>query len=390
MLFNRKKFFDGFREHIDVRLTQARVAALEELLALIEHDRFVKNTDVAAFFLATSMIETAYTWRPIHEYGGRAYFIRRYGSQTAVGKRLGNDTPEEGADYAGRGFPQTTGKSNYERLEDALRKFYPEVVAEFERRTGRVFDLTVGDQANDKKDPDNMLDPAIAYVSMSYGSRTGLFTGKKVGDYNLRTPSGRLNSRRVINGTDRNKEIAELIRLFIIILDDAVESKTNFAEFVPPPPPETSGQNVQSQSDEVPPEGNGNSDPAANKDNIVIETPEKVTLWNYIKLKFAALTGTNIGFEVISNWLQQWEALGLTGQIRTVLTGIVIAASIIAIIIWVISWWRTERSKDKKVELATTANTTSTNLVHYAPTRELQDWKDWGAAVVRTTETKPM
>ena len=110
---------------------------------------------------------------------GKAYFIRRYGSQTKVGKRLGNDTPEEGADYAGRGDVQITGETNYEKAEAALREFYPEIVAEFERRTGKRFDLTVGDQPDDKRDPDNAMDPAIAYAIMSFGMRTGMFTDRK-------------------------------------------------------------------------------------------------------------------------------------------------------------------------------------------------------------------
>lgn len=215
--FDRKKFFDGYRDEFG-RVTQSQVAGLEQLLTFIENDPYVTAIEPAAFLLATPKHETADTFKPIHEYGGKAYFIKRYGSQTKVGKQLGNDSPEEGFYYAGKGYPQTTGESNYEKLEDAIRAEYPEIVADFERRTGKVFDLTVGDQPNDIDDPQNMLDPAIAYVSMSYGSRVGLFTGKKLSQYNLNTAQGRRNSRRIINGLDKADTIADYIKSFIDIL----------------------------------------------------------------------------------------------------------------------------------------------------------------------------
>jgi putative chitinase len=91
--------------------------------------------------LATTKHETADTFQPIHEYGSHAYFVRRYGSQTKIGKQLGNDTAEEGAIYAGRGDVQLTGETNYEKAEDALRSDYPDLVAQYEARTGKNFRL---------------------------------------------------------------------------------------------------------------------------------------------------------------------------------------------------------------------------------------------------------
>jgi hypothetical protein len=172
--------------------------------------------------LATVWHETAETCQPIHEYGSRNYFIRRYGSQTKVGRRLGNDTPEEGALYAGRGDTQLTGEDNYEKSEIAVRRQYPALVADFERRTGKRFDLTVGDQPNDKNDPDNAQDPVIAYAIMSYGMRTGLFTNRKLSDYFNSKTEDPLNARRIINGTDRAESIKNLYWRFKRILVNAL------------------------------------------------------------------------------------------------------------------------------------------------------------------------
>src|SRR6185503_11406295 len=116
MKVDRNKFFEGYRNQFG-GLKQAQVDALNQLLTSFENDVFMSDVRWVAYALATTKHETADTFLPIHEYGGRSYFIGRYGSQTKVGKRLGNDTPEEGATYAGRGDVQLTGESNYERAE---------------------------------------------------------------------------------------------------------------------------------------------------------------------------------------------------------------------------------------------------------------------------------
>lgn len=232
MRFDREKFYAGYRRELAgiARLTPGRIEGLDSLLDFIEGDKFLTRIEWPAYMLGTVMIETAYTFKPIHEYGGHAYFVRRYGSQTAIGKRLGNDTAEEGADYSGVGDVQLTGEDNFERAEVALRKFYPEVVAAFEQRTGRKFDLTVGDQPNDKSDPANAGDPAIAYYIMSFGMRTGMFTGRKLSAGPIRS-----DWRAIINGKDRAGEIADIARKFLKILNESfISSDTRpLAEVLP-------------------------------------------------------------------------------------------------------------------------------------------------------------
>jgi hypothetical protein len=191
---------------------------LNELLDFIEADSLITDLRHVAYMLATSKHETAHTFRPIHEHGSRSYFISRYGSQTSTGKRLGNDTPEEGATYAGRGQVQLTGEYNYEVAEQDMRKFYPDVVARFEARTGKKFDLTVGDQPNDERDPDNAMDAEIAYCIMSNGMRMGRFTGKKLTDYIAGATCDYVHARAIINGLDRASLIAGYAMKFEKIL----------------------------------------------------------------------------------------------------------------------------------------------------------------------------
>lgn len=205
--FNRETFFNEFRKWRG-SISQQQFKGLNFLLDSIEKDPFVTRIDWAAYMLATTMHETAYTFMPIHEYGSHAYFVRRYGSQTAKGRELGNDTPEEGADYAGQGDVQLTGESNYEKAEVALRREYPALVADFERRTGKRFDLTVGDQPDDKDDPKNAQDPMIAYAIMSFGMRSGMFTGRKLSDFLNDKRKDYSNARKIINGRDKAETIA--------------------------------------------------------------------------------------------------------------------------------------------------------------------------------------
>lgn len=78
------------------------------------------NSQIGA--LSTIAVETAYTFKPIHEYGNHKY----------LGK--------EGADYFGRGFIQLTHRYNYEKY-------------------GKLLGI---DMLNDPTDPTDDLDPEKA------------------------------------------------------------------------------------------------------------------------------------------------------------------------------------------------------------------------------------
>lgn len=207
MKFDRDKFFAEFRDSFGA-LTQGQVNGLHQLLACLETDPHITDIRWAAYMLATTKHETAHTFQPIQEYGGAGYFESRYGWRTRKGRELGNDAPGEGAAYSGKGYVQLTGEDNYEKAEEDLRREYPDVVAAFEQRKGRIFDLTLGDQPGDQSDPENAKDPVIAYCIMSYGMRHGRFTGKKLNDYINESTCDYRNARRIINGTDKADLIA--------------------------------------------------------------------------------------------------------------------------------------------------------------------------------------
>lgn len=219
---DRTTFFDRYRETFGP-LRQSQVDGLEFLLGALERDNKVTDLRWAAYMLATTKWETGDTFKPVRERGSRAYFVQRYGSQTRVGKILGNDTPEEGALYAGVGHTQNTGENNAEMLERALPQEYPDVIARWEDRHGRKFDLTVGDQPDDDGDFLHLMDPEISYCAMSVAMRRGLYTGVDLGRYINPGGCDYVNARKIINGMDQAYRIARFAVLLEGILREAAD-----------------------------------------------------------------------------------------------------------------------------------------------------------------------
>jgi hypothetical protein len=199
-VFDRKKFFDGYRDRFGP-LTQALVDALEYLLGRIETDSRFGTTDtdrrMLSYCLGTFKWETAHTFEPIDENGGDAYFNRRYGPDTTAGKSVGNSQPGDGARFHGRGYVQLTGRANYSRAKK----------------------LTGVDLLNQ---PDRAKERALAYQIAIQGMMDGWFTGRKLSQYFK--PDGTANyegARAIINGTDQATRIADISRRFAEILLDA-------------------------------------------------------------------------------------------------------------------------------------------------------------------------
>lgn len=192
MNFDRKKVFDGIRKSFG-KLTQPQVKAIDGLLDGFTQDSAWSDVRHIAYALATIRHETANTYAPIHEYGSTAYFNRRYGPNTTVGKKLGNTQKGDGARFAGRGFAQLTGRTNYTRY---------------------------GLQDN----PDDAMRPDVAFEVLTDGMFHGRFTGKKLSDYIKGSKCDYINARRIINGTDKAGLIAGYAKDFERILQDSVAS----------------------------------------------------------------------------------------------------------------------------------------------------------------------
>lgn len=177
-------------------LSQSQVDGFNTVIATCAAEGFISAE--AAYVLATAWWETARTMQPISEMGGNAYFTRMYdvtGSRPDLARRMGNTRAGDGIKYRGRGYVQLTWRVNYER---AGRELGVDLVS----------------------NPDRAMEPAIAARIMADGMREGWFTGKKLRDYIKPGSSPNfIGARRIINGTDKDDEIAAIARLFLQALE---------------------------------------------------------------------------------------------------------------------------------------------------------------------------
>lgn len=124
-----------------------------------------------AYVLATTEWETNKTFEPVRE----AYW-------------LSEDWRKKNLRYYpwyGRGFVQLTWEDNY-------------------IKAGKKLGLNL------TSNPDVVMDPEISAKILVIGMKEGWFTGKKLSDYITLKRSDFGNARRIVNGTDKAKEIASL------------------------------------------------------------------------------------------------------------------------------------------------------------------------------------
>ena len=182
---NRNIFFEYVRKApFGGRLTQSQVEGVTKILDEWE-GRKLTDDRWLAYILATAFHEVAATMQPIFEKGSKNYFNRydiNFNPRKA--RELGNLTPGDGFKYRGRGFVQLTGRTNY-------RKFGIE------------------------NNPDEALKLEKSINILFDGMIKGLYTGKKLGDYFSDTVDDPVNSRRIVNGTDKAKLIAKYYDNFL-------------------------------------------------------------------------------------------------------------------------------------------------------------------------------
>lgn len=187
--------FTKFKELFKVKsVSQGFVDGVNGLFAAFNHYKELDSNNplYVAYMLATAYHETAFTMQAITEYGGVRYFDKYDTGRLA--ERLGN-TPEadgDGYKYRGRGHVMITGYINYAKFT-------------------KILDI---DLINS---PDLALDPITSGQILTIGSLNGVFTTRKLSQYikyGLEY-SEWVNARRVINGVDDNKAIADYAIKFL-------------------------------------------------------------------------------------------------------------------------------------------------------------------------------
>lgn len=190
-MLDRKTFFREIRKSLFREgLSQRQVDGINRLLD-IWLSYFVTRHPIGflAYALATCLHETARTMQPIKERGGTAYLTRNYdvtGRNPARARKYGNTKPGDGVRYAGAGDVQLTWKDNFARATAMVRNLSPDFAG---------LDLVAN--------PEKALDPKISALILFEGCITGLFTGRKLGDYiEPGQPPDYKGARWVVNGQD--------------------------------------------------------------------------------------------------------------------------------------------------------------------------------------------
>jgi hypothetical protein len=178
-MIDRIAYFDHVRQNLfGGAMTQQQVDGQGVILGLWTAEATgtpMSDPRWLAYILATTFHETAHTMWPIEEHG------------KGEGHDYGEPDPETGQAYYGRGFVQLTHKENYDRAGAAL---------------------SLIDDRDPVAHPDVVLDSLIAARIMFRGMAEGWFTGQKLGDYFSPTADDPIGAREIINGHDRDTEIA--------------------------------------------------------------------------------------------------------------------------------------------------------------------------------------
>lgn len=136
-------------------------AQLAQAIAKESHRQGINDRNQICYIMATIQHETAGTYLPIAEYGGKN---RRY-------------TP-----YYGRGYVQLTWRYNYQKYSNLLNRDFV-------------------------KHPDQVMEPDISLFIIVHGMKNGTFTGKKLSDYISGSHVDLYHARKIINGLDCAKLI---------------------------------------------------------------------------------------------------------------------------------------------------------------------------------------
>lgn len=152
----------------------------------------------AAYILATAKWETAHTVKPVRETLATSdrQAVDRLERAWRAGRLPWVSSPYWRDGWFGRGYVQLTHRANYKKAGDKLG-----------------VDLL--------SDPSILLKPEISVSVLVRGMMEGWFTGHALPRYIDGAKADYHEARRVVNGTDRAKDIAEVARQYEKALKEA-------------------------------------------------------------------------------------------------------------------------------------------------------------------------
>jgi len=171
VLLNNTEIFNKIKRVVK-KLTPIQVDSIKSILSEIKTQEITDPKQIA-YILATAYHESRF--KPIIEMGGQAYLKSK-----------------PYYPHYGRGFVQITWLRNYKKMQKIIEK------------TGRFVGVDI------IKNPSDLLKIDVAAFVLVYGMKHGIFTGKKLSDY-----EDFFNMRRIVNATDKAALIASYAQKFI-------------------------------------------------------------------------------------------------------------------------------------------------------------------------------
>lgn len=197
-MINRENFYNGFRQKFG-KLVQPKVNAINFLLEKFDESELFDSKGKIAYAFATILRETADTFEPVKE----GYWITKNRVQKLYNyyynhnrHALNTIFPNglAGKNYLGRGRIQTTHNYNYKNIGDKLG-----------------IDLL--------NNPDLALDNETDWKILELGFSAGIWTGKKLSNYINDDIVDYYNARKIVNGLDHAREIANDAEKFYNIIE---------------------------------------------------------------------------------------------------------------------------------------------------------------------------
>lgn len=180
IIMDRKAFYNALRPVVN--LTTQNVFGCEKHLDYLIASKDFYTKPQASYIFATSWWESAQTMHPVKE----AYWMSE-----AWRKKHLRYYP-----WYGRGLIQTTWEGNYKKVGDLIG-----------------VDLI--------SNPDKLLTFECALPALFLGMEKGIYTGKDLNDFidDVVDPDAKevqefINARKIVNGTDKAKEIARIGLIF--------------------------------------------------------------------------------------------------------------------------------------------------------------------------------
>lgn len=195
---NPQHFRKLYMKQSGLGLTVTKGEDLLGFFKFLQNDPDIKDIRWAAYILATVDRETGQSFKPNEEVGKGGN--RQYSVPKQINDHLGCRGPKNQIytnKYYGRGYVHLTWDFNYQTV-------------------GKAYGI--GDELY--INPDRALEPKIAYFATSYGMRHGTFTTgvHKLSDHINGKKCDYKAARQIVNGTNKDKEIAENAKKIELLL----------------------------------------------------------------------------------------------------------------------------------------------------------------------------